>query len=89
MSAQVSWSEALMAMIAMMIVLGFVLFYYCIWPIYRGFLKRKERERELYENDPRWDNAKFNFTPRIPKECINDKKYSRFAACSRTSRYSS
>jgi cbb3-type cytochrome oxidase subunit 3 len=87
MAAQVSWSEALMAMIAMMIVLAFVLFYYCIWPIYRGFAKRKERERELYENDPRWDNSKFNFTPRIPKESANDKKYSRLAACSRTSRY--
>jgi hypothetical protein len=37
MAAQVSWSEALMAMIAMMIVLAFVLFYYCIWPLYRGF----------------------------------------------------
>ena len=86
MAAQVSWSEALMAMIAMMIVLAFVVFYYCIWPLYRGFKKREERERELYENDPRWDNAKFNFTPRIPKESVNDKKYSRLAACSRTSR---
>jgi len=86
MGSQVPWGEACMAMLAMLIVLGFVLFYYCIWPLYRGFKKRKERERELYENDPRWGNATFNFSPRIPKDSIHDKKYSRLAACSMTSR---
>ena len=86
MTPVVSWSEAFLAMLAMMTVLVFVLIYYCCIPCYKGMKRRKEREDD-WENDPRWNNENFSFVPKRPTDFMNDKKYSRLAACSRTSRY--
>ena len=84
------WGEAFMGTFAMMIVLVFVLIYFCIKPIFNSIAKRKEREEEreqqLYENDPRWNGDKFRYMPKLPANFKNDKKYSRLAACSRSSR---
>lgn len=85
MTPTVSWNEAFLAMLAMMTVLVFVLIYYCCIPCYKGMKKRKEREEQFWENDPRWETENFNFVPRKPTDFMNDKKYSRLAACSRTS----
>ena len=89
MPAPMSWSEAFLAMFAMLIVLVFVLIYYCCIPVYRGMQRQKQREEEQqdWENDPRWNRERFSFVPRRPKNFMQDKKYSRMAACSRTSRY--
>jgi len=85
MTPTVSWSEACLAMLAMMTVLTFVLIYYCCIPCYRGMKRRKQREEEVWENDPRWERENFSFVPRKPTDFMNDKKYSRLAACSRSS----
>jgi len=87
MPAPMSWSEAFLAMFAMLIVLVFVLIYYCCIPVYRGMQRQKQREEEQqdWENDPRWNRERFSFVPRRPKNFMEDKKYSRLAACSRTS----
>lgn len=87
MPAPMSWSEAFLAMFAMLIVLVFVLIYYCCIPVYRGMQRQKQREEEQqdWENDPRWNRDRFSFVPRRPKNFKQDKKYSRLAACSRTS----
>jgi len=87
MPAPMSWSEAFLAMFAMPIVLVFVLIYYCCIPVYRGMQRQKQREEEQqdWENDPRWNRERFSFVPRRPKNFMQDKKYSRMAACSRTS----
>merc|ERR1712242_431924 len=54
---------------------------------YRGMQRQKQREEEQqdWENDPRWNRERFSFVPRRPKNFMEDKKYSRLAACSRTS----
>merc|ERR1719187_295929 len=75
----------------MLIVLVFVLIYYCCIPVYRGMQpgmqrqKQREEEQQDWENDPRWNRERFSFVPRRPKNFMEDKKYSRLAACSRTS----
>ncbi len=86
MAGQVPWNEAVLAMIAMMIVLVFVLIYYCVMPIYHAIRKRKQQEEEAWERDPRWSGERFKFMPRRPENYWADKKYSRLAACSRSSR---
>lgn len=87
MAGQVPWGEACLAMLAMLIVLVFVLIYYCVMPIYHGLKRRKEREEQrTWENDPRWNRDTFRYMPKLPDELLNDKKYSRLAACSRSSR---
>ena len=89
MSDQVSFSEALAAMIAMCIVLAFVLIYFCFIPAYRAWKRRKYERDHFWETDPRWNAEKFMFTPHLPKDYANDKKYSRMAcSSSRSSRYS-
>jgi len=84
-----SLQEAVLAMLAMVIVLCFVLFYYCILPCYNNYKKhswtREPDNGEDWECDPRWNNQKFQFVPRKPSDYLTDKKYSRLAACSRTS----
>jgi len=86
---QMSLSEAVLAMLAMVIVLCFVLFYYCILPCYNNYKKhhwtREQATGEDWESDPRWNNHKFQFVPRKPADYLTDKKYSRLGACSRTS----
>jgi hypothetical protein len=86
---QMSLSEAVLAMLAMVIVLCFVLFYYCILPCYNNYKKhhwtREQANGEDWESDPRWNNHKFQFVPRKPADYLTDKKYSRLGACSRTS----
>lgn len=86
MAGQVPWGEACMAMFAMIIVLIFVLIYYCAMPVYHGLKRRKRQQEESWESDPRWNGDKFRYMPKLPEELINDKKYSRLAACSRSSR---
>ena len=86
MTPTVTWNEALLAMLAMMTVLVFVLIYYCCIPCYKGMKRRREREDYYWENDPRWERENFSFVPKRPTDFMNDKKYSRLAACSRTSR---
>ena len=87
MPGQVPWGEACLAMLAMMIVLIFVLIYYCVMPVYHSLKKQKEREEELtYETDPRWNRDTFRYMPQMPNDFKSDKKYSRLAACSRSSR---
>jgi len=85
MTPTVTWNEALLAMLAMMTVLVFVLIYYCCIPCYKGMKRRREREDYYWENDPRWERENFSFVPKRPTDFMNDKKYSRLAACSRTS----
>jgi len=86
MPGQVPWGEACLAMLAMMIVLIFVLIYYCVMPVYHSLKKQKEREEELtYETDPRWNRDTFRYMPQMPNDFKSDKKYSRLAACSRSS----
>lgn len=69
-----------------MIVLIFVLLYYCILPFYKALARRKEqRNEEDWEHDPRWTADTFSFTPQKPSNYLTDKKYSRMAACSRSS----
>lgn len=46
---------------------------------------REPDNGEDWESDPRWNNNKFQFAPRKPKDFLTDKKYSRLGACSRTS----
>jgi len=86
---QMSLSEAVLAMLAMVIVLCFVLFYYCILPCYNNYKKhswtRENANGEDWESDPRWNSHKFQFVPRKPADYLTDKKYSRLGACSRTS----
>lgn len=86
---QMSLSEAVLAMLAMVIVLCFVLFYYCILPCYNNYKKhnwtRDPDNGEEWESDPRWNNHKFQFVPKKPADYLTDKKYSRLGACSRTS----
>lgn len=86
---QMSLSEAILAMLAMVIVLCFVLFYYCILPCYRNYQKhswtRQQNNGEDWESDPRWNNHKFQFVPKKPADYLTDKKYSRLGTCSRTS----
>jgi len=76
-------------MLAMIIVLCFVLFYYCILPCYNNYKKhnwtRDPDNGEEWESDPRWNNHKFQFVPKKPADYLTDKKYSRLGACSRTS----
>ncbi len=85
MASDMPFREALPAMLAMVVVLFFVLVYYCLIPCQRA-LKRRRHEREhWWENDPRWNADKFIFTPQLPKDYLNDKKYSKLA-CSRSSR---
>ena len=87
-AGQVPWGEACLAMFAMLIVLVFVLIYYCVMPIYHSMRKRKEREEsQTWENDPRWNGDTFRYMPKLPADFRSDKKYSRLAACSRSSRY--
>merc|ERR1712062_426712 len=70
----------------MLIVLVFVLIYYCVMPIYHSMRKRKEREEsQTWENDPRWNGDTFRYMPKLPADFRSDKKYSRLAACSRSS----
>jgi len=86
---QMSLTEAVLAMLAMVIVLCFVLFYYCILPCYNNYKKhswtREQNNGEDWESDPRWNNHKFQFVPRKPADYLTDKKYSRLGTCSRTS----
>lgn len=85
---QMSLSEAVLAMLAMIIVLIFVLFYYCILPCYHNYKKHnwtRSHDGEDWEEDPRWNNHKFLFAPKKPTDYLTDKKYSRLGACSRTS----
>jgi len=85
-AGQVPWGEACLAMFAMLIVLVFVLIYYCVMPIYHSMRKRKEREEsQTWENDPRWNGDTFRYMPKLPADFRSDKKYSRLAACSRSS----
>jgi len=85
-AGQVPWGEACLAMFAMLIVLVFVLIYYCVMPIYHSMRRRKEREEsQTWENDPRWNGDKFRHMPKLPADFRSDKKYSRLAACSRSS----
>jgi cytochrome b subunit of formate dehydrogenase len=86
MAGDVPWGEAFAAMMAMMIVLVFVLIYYCVMPIYHGMRRRKLMREEAWEHDPRWAGDQFKFTPKRPDNFLTDKKYSRLAACSRSSR---
>jgi len=86
MAGQVPWGEACLAMLAMMIVLIFVLIYYCVMPIYQSIKRRKQQEEEqTWENDPRWNGDTFRYMPKLPADFMADKKYSRLAACSRSS----
>ena len=48
---QVPWGEACLAMLAMMIVLIFVLIYYCVMPIYHSLQKKREREEVTNSSD--------------------------------------
>ena len=87
MAGHVPWGEAFLAMFAMMIVLIFVLIYYCVMPVITAMKRRKQQEEEAWERDPRWNGDKFRYMPKLPEELLTDKKYSRLAACSRSSRY--
>ena len=86
MAANVAFSEALMAMFALCVVMAFILTYFCVIPAYKAFKKRKELIDNYWETDPRWKDDTFNFSPRLPNDYMTDKKYSRLA-CSRSSRY--
>jgi len=76
---------AFLAMFAMIIVLIFVLIYYCVLPAFTAMKRRKQQEEEAWERDPRWNGDKFKYMPKVPEDLLTDKKYSRLAACSRTS----
>lgn len=86
---QMSLTEAVLAMLAMVIILCFVLFFYCVLPCYNNYKKhswtREANNGEDWESDPRWNNDKYQFVPRKPTDYLTDKKYSRLGACSRTS----
>ncbi len=85
MTSDMPFREALPAMLAMVVVLTFVLVYYCLIPCQRA-LKRRRQEREHgWKNDPRRNANKFIFTPQLHKDFLNDKKYSKLP-CSRSSR---
>ena len=86
-AGNVPWGEAFLAMLAMLIVLVFVLIYYCVMPVLTAMKRRKEQEEESWERDPRWNGDKFRYMPKLPDNFSTDKKYSRLAACSRSSRY--
>ena len=87
MAGHVPWGEAFLAMFAMIIVLIFVLIYYCVMPALTAMKRRKQQEEEAWERDPRWNGDTFKYMPKVPEDLLSDKKYSRLAACSRTSRY--
>jgi len=84
-AGNVPWGEAFLAMLAMLIVLVFVLIYYCVMPVLTAMKRRKEQEEESWERDPRWNGDKFRYMPKLPDNFSTDKKYSRLAACSRSS----
>jgi hypothetical protein len=86
MADHVSVDEALGAMSAMLIVLTFFLVYFCCIPAYKSYHRRKEMEEELINTDQRWNTNRFDDQQQWPKNHKQDKKYSRLAACSRTSR---
>ena len=48
---QVPWGEACLAMLAMMIVLIFVLIFYCVMPIYHSLQKKRERAEVTNSSD--------------------------------------
>ena len=56
-------------------------------PVITAMKRRKQQEEEAWERDPRWNGDKFRYMPKLPEELLTDKKYSRLAACSRSSRY--
>lgn len=85
MPGHVPWGEAFLAMFAMIIVLIFVLIYYCVMPAFTAMKRRKQQEEEAWERDPRWNGDTFKYMPKVPEDLLTDKKYSRLAACSRTS----
>jgi cbb3-type cytochrome oxidase subunit 3 len=85
MAGHVPWGEAFLAMFAMIIVLIFVLIYYCVMPALTAMKRRKQQEEEAWERDPRWNGDTFKYMPKVPEDLLSDKKYSRLAACSRTS----
>ncbi len=86
MADHVSVDEAVGAMIAMLIVLVIFLIYFCFLPAYNGWKRRKQMEEELLDVDPQWETDRYAFQAKWPRNAVRDKKYSRLAACSRTSR---
>ncbi len=76
-SDKMPFEEALMGMIAMMIVLVFILIFYCFVPCYKLAKRRQEELDNWWETDPRWNQDRFQFSPRFPDNYLGDKKYSR------------
>lgn len=65
-NGSVPWREAALAMLAMIIVLGFILIYYCVMPCLKISRRRREEEEAWWENDPRWKKDTFDFRNRNP-----------------------
>lgn len=76
-------AEATWAMITVIVVVIVVLVFCCLVPFYRA-LEKRYHHWEDEENDPRWDNDQFQFSPTSPrlKRSASNSNYNRLSVCS-------
>jgi len=76
-------AEATWAMIIVLVVVIVVLVFCCLVPFYRA-LEKRYHHWEDEENDPRWDNDQFQFSPTSPRleRSASNSNYNRLSVCS-------
>lgn len=76
-------AEATWAMITVLVVVIVVLIFCCLVPFYRA-LEKRYHHWEDEENDPRWDNDQFQFSPTSPRleRSASNSNYNRLSVCS-------
>jgi len=76
-------AEATWAMITVLVVVIVVLIFCCLVPFYRA-LEKRYHHWENEENDPRWDNDQFQFSPTSPRleRSASNSNYNRLSVCS-------
>lgn len=76
-------AEATWAMITVLVVVVVVLVFCCLVPFYRA-LEKRYHHWEDEENDPRWDNDQFQFSPTSPRleRSASASNYNRLSVCS-------
>lgn len=76
-------AEATWAMITVLVVVIVVLVFCCLVPFYRA-LEKRYHHWEDEENDPRWDNDQFQFSPTSPRleRSASNSNYNRLSVCS-------
>jgi len=76
-------AEATWAMITVLVAVIVVLIFCCLVPFYRA-LEKRYHHWEDEENDPRWDNDQFQFSPTSPRleRSASNSNYNRLSVCS-------